>query len=289
MRSKPKQKLDPRGEVLIALLKSKSDFAILQEEGWYRIPVMSAPRRWPPKLLAFYQPKAFKEDAFCVRYYGEVGDIQNVPRTELFPNEIESAKSGQRYYKLTLKSLESLGQPIISLRPRRLVFIPTTFGKFARANQINDLFDDSPLEDALWHEFKRLSIRAERQWGLIAEARHYFLDFALFCTEGSIAVETDGDTWHTLPDRANLDYLRQNAIESRGWHVLRFNSKEIREGMETYCLPEIQKMINNQGGLSDDGLVPRIFYPKSNATQYSLFENATTYLVDTGADENLEF
>jgi hypothetical protein len=36
MTTKPKQKHDARGEVLIALLKEKSDFAILQEQGWYR-------------------------------------------------------------------------------------------------------------------------------------------------------------------------------------------------------------------------------------------------------------
>jgi hypothetical protein len=107
MNKKSTQKHDARGEVLIALLKEKSDFAILQEQGWYRIPVASAPRRWPPKWLAFY--------------------------------------------------------------------------------------------------------------------------------------------------------------------------------------PEIQRTINNQGGLSDEGLVPRIFYPKTGATQITLFERATPYLVvDIGAAENLE-
>jgi hypothetical protein len=58
--------------------------------------------------------------------------------------------------------------------------------------------------------------------------------------------------------------------------------------MDTYCIPEIQKTINNQGGLSDEGLVPRIFYPKTGATQLSLFEEAAPYRVDTGASENLE-
>ncbi len=192
------------------------------------------------------------------------------------------------YYKLTLKGLEALDQPILSVRPRRLVFIPTTWDKFSYAEQINDLFDDSPLEDALWQQFKRLFIQAERQWELIADEQHYFLDFALFCTKAPVAIETDGDTWHTMPERANLDYLRQNTIESRGWHVLRFNSQEIREGMATSCLPEIQKMINNQGGLSDEGLVSRIFYPRTGATQFTLFEETSPYTVDTSAEANLE-
>ncbi len=75
---------------------------------------------------------------------GEVADIQVVPRSELFPNEFESARSSQRYYKLIIKCLEALDRPILSPRPRRLVFIPTTWGKISRAEQINDLFDDSP-------------------------------------------------------------------------------------------------------------------------------------------------
>ncbi len=277
-----------RGEVLVALLKEKSDFFILQEQGWYRIPVASAPKRWPPKCLAFYQPKAFENEAFRIQWYGPVADIQIVPRSELFPNEFESAKSNQLYYKLTFKRLELLERPILSLRPRRLVFIPTTWEKFRSAEQINDLFDDSPLEDALWQQLKRSLIQAERQWELIAEEQRYFLDFALFCTKAPIAVETDGDTWHADPNRRNKDYLRQNAIESRGWHVLRFNSNEIREHMEAYCIPEIQNAINSLGGLSDEGLVPRIFYPKTGATQLSLFEDAASYSVDIGLEENLE-
>jgi len=44
-----------RGEVLVAVVKRKRDLVILREEGWYRVPVSTAPRRWPPKWIAFYQ------------------------------------------------------------------------------------------------------------------------------------------------------------------------------------------------------------------------------------------
>ena len=66
-------------EGLVALLPDLHDFAILQNEGWYRIPKDKAPRRWPPKWMAFYQPKAFGDDAYRIRYYGEVCEIQIVP------------------------------------------------------------------------------------------------------------------------------------------------------------------------------------------------------------------
>jgi len=46
-----------RGEVLVAIMNNKLDFAILREQGWYRIPVSSVKKwlkeRWPPKYLAF--------------------------------------------------------------------------------------------------------------------------------------------------------------------------------------------------------------------------------------------
>jgi very-short-patch-repair endonuclease len=289
MIAKKKNHIDSRGEVLVALLKEKADFAILQEQGWYRMPVANVPRHWPPKWLAFYQPKAFGDEAFRVQHYGEVAQIQVVRRSELFPNEFESARSSQQYYKLTIKDLETLDRPILSLRPRRLVFVPTTWEKFSHADQINDLFDDSPLEDVLWRHFKRLLIQAERQWELLIGENHFFLDFALFCVKAPLAVETDGDTWHTNPERANQDYLRQNAIESRGWHVMRFNSQEIREQMESYCLPEIQRAINTQGGLSEEHLVPRLFYPKDGAVQLSLFEESAAYNANVGLEENLEY
>ena len=41
-----------RGEVLVAIMNNKRDFAILQEQLWYRVPVDTAPKRWPPRWLA---------------------------------------------------------------------------------------------------------------------------------------------------------------------------------------------------------------------------------------------
>ena len=103
----------------------------------------------------------------------------------MFPNEFPSAKSDLDYYRIQLKSLEERPEPIISLRPRRLVLPSTSWEKFTLAEQINDLFDDSPIEDLLWSAFKRIMIKAERQWGVYTRQRFYQLDFALFCSQGA--------------------------------------------------------------------------------------------------------
>jgi very-short-patch-repair endonuclease len=268
-----------RGEVLVAIMNNKADFAILQEQNWYRIPVATAPRRWPPRWLAFYQTKVFGDEAYTVNYYGRVRDIRVVRRCELFPDEFPNPKSDRRYYQISLKSLERLPHPIYSRRWRRIVFIPTTLEKFTRAVEINDLFDASPLEDRLWAELKRLKIAAERQWDLKVGGAWYFLDFAVFCANGRIDIETDGDTWHADPKRIPEDNRRDNALQSVGWRVLRFNGCQIRESLTAYCIPKITDTINSLDGLSDEGLVPRVFYqlPDGMAQQLSLFEQDTDY------------
>lgn len=262
---------------LVALLPNKSDFALLQDQGWYRIPVAKAPRRWPPRWLAFYQPKAFGQDAYRIRYFGDVDRIQVVPRCDLFPHELPSAKSDLPYYRLQLKSLQERAEPILSMRPRRLVFIPTTWTKFTLAQQLNDLFDDSPIEDSLWSELKRVKVSAERQWDVQGKQGYYQLDFAFFCSQGQLDVETDGDRWHADRERIPLDNQRDNDLQSLGWRVLRFNGKQINEGASAYCLGKIEEMINRLGGLTDEGMVPRVFYPQSQAQQLSLFEESPDY------------
>ena len=279
---KPLMETNRKGEVLIALLRKRADLAILQEQLWYRIPVIHAPKRWPPEWVAFYQPKDFEDEAFSIQRYGRVREIRRVKRRDLFPNEIPSVKSEQEYYQVCLHGVESLAQPIWSNRARRVLFIPTTWAKFSAAAEFNDLFDDSPLEDRLWTRFKQLNIASERQWGLDVGQRTYALDFAIFCRGGNIDVETDGDTYHANARRAPMDNERNNALTAAGWQVLRFNTRQINERMETDCIRTVTKTMKKLGGPSEAGLVPRAFYstPSGVIQQLTLFEAGPEYEAD---------
>lgn len=268
-------------KVLVALLKEVSDFAILQTENWYRIPVNQTLRDWPPDYLAFYQPAAFGDNAFCIQHYGKIASCKQVKRRELFPNEPENPKSEKLYHRISLVHLEKLPDPIPIRIPRSIVFIPTTWHKFFYAKELNDLYDESPLEDLLWDELKRRNIPAERQWPVQMGLFDYHLDFALFCNDSKIDVETDGDSWHSQPERIAHDNCRNNDITAQGWHVLRFNTEQIREHCAEYCLPRIQETINRMGGLKSDGLVPRKFGKKGkNTQQLSMFEEQAPYDID---------
>lgn len=269
-----------RGKVLVAILNNLLDFAVARDQHWYRIPVSSVHKwlkgRWPPQWLAFYQTKVFGSEAFAVNYYARVLDVRRVYRWQLFPDQPHDEKGRRRYYQLILEPLQRLSRPILSRRWRRIIFIPTTWNKFSHADEINDLYDESPLEDRLWAELKRLQISAERQEFVPVKDRSYALDFAIYCASGKIDVETDGDTWHADPERIPLDNLRDNDLETTGWRVLRFNTTHIREKMAEYCLPTIVENINRLDGVDEkERLVPRRINPDSpdGMHQLGLFDD----------------
>jgi very-short-patch-repair endonuclease len=246
-----------RGEVLIAIINNHRDFLIAHEQGWYRIPVANQQKwlkqGWPPNWLACYQTKAFGREAYSIRYYAQVLDVQQKYRWQLFPDQPDDPRSNRKYYQLRLGPIQRLPQPILSRRQRRIVFIPTTWQKFVNAVEINDLYDESSLEDRLWAELKRLEIQAERQELVTVQDRNYFLDFAIYCARGNLDIETDGDAWHANPERAAADNLRDNDLASVGWQQLRFTSRQIQEEMADYCIPKIAETINRLGGVDEDG------------------------------------
>ena len=269
----------PRGEVLIAIVNNLEDMRLAREASWYRIPVVSARKwlgdRWPPRWLAFYQTKVFGLEAHAVNYYAVVRGFRRVSRMDLFPDTPRNhPKANRCYYQLLLDDLQLLPRPIISRRLRRIVFILTTFAKFEAAVEINDLWDESPLEDRLWAILKRARIRAERQYPVEVKDSIYFLDFAIFCNQGKIDVETDGDTWHIGPESALVD---DNNLASRGWRVLRFNTTEIRERPVDYCVSKVVTTINRLEGLDDTTGVPVRYDPSDplGPQQLGLFDQKT--------------
>lgn len=266
-----------RSELLVAIMNDPKDFAIARTQHWYRIPVGSAEKwmkgRWPPKWLAFYQTKIFGSEAYSINYFAEVIQIRKAYRQQLFPDEIRNPKSNRQYYQLILKPLQKLPMPILSLRWRRIVFIPTTWQKFIDAVEINDLYDESPLEDRLWAEFKRYKISAERQEFITVDKQNYALDFAIYCADGNIDAETDGDTWHANSEKAKQDNIRDNALQSVGWNVLRFTTQQIQEETEEYCIHKVVKAINNLGGVDESKKVARKIGLKSDGSyQMELFD-----------------
>ena len=240
-------------EVLVVVYRDRSAFKRDRRRHWYHIPVDSAAKwvrdRWPPQWLAFYDEKDF-----AIRYCARVLDVRRVDRGEILFDQPH--KVALPYYQLLLGDLQKRPSPIPSRRRRHITFIPTTCAKFNNAAEINDLFDDSPLEDQLWVELKRQRISAERQVFVRANDQYYALDFAIYCMLGELDVETDGDRWHANAERSKADNLRDNDLQTAGWRVLRFTTVQVREQMADYCLPLIVQNIRHLGGADAPQTLP---------------------------------
>lgn len=106
--------------------------------------------------------------------------------------------------------------------------------------------------------------------------------YMINCTSGKIDIETDGDSWHANPERAEIDNRRDNALKMSGWTVLRFNTHQVCEEATEYCLPTIAKTINSLGGVDENGAVPRrIELPNERGMQQkSLFDDLESQVLE---------
>ncbi len=265
-----------RSRVLVAIMNNVPAFERARDEHWYHIPVDKAEKwvgdRWPPQWLAFYVTKEFGNEAHAVRHYARVREVRRVLRGEILRDK--RAKARVPYYQLMLDPLEQLPRSIPSRRSRKINFIPTTWAKFTAADEINDLFDESPLEDLLWTQLKRRRISAERQEFVDAADGSYALDFAIYCVSGKLDVETDGDEYHANPTRSQADNVRNNYLETKGWRILRFTTAQIRERMTEECIERIVQMINQLGGLDEGRVLPRrVSVDPLSSRQLELFDD----------------
>ncbi|MDI6767972.1 MAG: DUF559 domain-containing protein [Bacteroidota bacterium] len=173
-------------------------------------------------------------------------------RKELFPKEENDPKRDDDYFRLQVGNLQVLPKPIVSKRWRRIVFIETTPSHLLHAKEINDLFHESPIEEAFWNALKAERIDAERQYFVRNEQYRFCLDFALFCMQRNIDVECDGDKHHLQPARVRRDKKRNNILEKMGWSVLCYGSSEIYNDLPK-TIDQVKETVNMLGGLEVSG------------------------------------
>jgi hypothetical protein len=173
---------------LIGMVREKRDVTIARAEHWYRIPVKSAPemvKSGTLTTLALYQTKAFGEDKYTARWWGDVEHISIKKRVELLPKEAHHPRAEEPYYRIQLrKPLQELPKPIVSPIPRRNPFILTTRERLRDAKDFNDLFCGSPLEEPLVVGIScGRNSRATRIYGFqnSLEKKEYFLSGFLRC------------------------------------------------------------------------------------------------------------
>ncbi|MCA9977622.1 MAG: hypothetical protein KC413_17805, partial [Anaerolineales bacterium] len=90
----------PEDRVLVAYVPDPADFAILQQEGWYRIPQQHAPKGLYAEYLAFYFGRRFGLEKWTISYYAPRLGHELVTRTALFPDEPDHPRAQALYYKV---------------------------------------------------------------------------------------------------------------------------------------------------------------------------------------------
>ncbi len=126
--------------VLVAVLNNRRDWALIQAERWYRIPVSRAPRQMAAEIVAWYQTKAFGEEGLCVRWYAPIQRCQIMARRELLPDEADHPRADERYWRFELGPLAELPRPIRAASFRRVTFIPTCWERLLNAVDVTELW-----------------------------------------------------------------------------------------------------------------------------------------------------
>jgi hypothetical protein len=125
--------------VLVAVLKARRDLEIARVLGWYRIPLVSAPKTMHVDWLAFYLTAAFADERWSIRYVCPVRGYELTTRQALLQDEPDHPRADEPYYKLQLGTMQELARPIVSQHWRRFTFLYTTGERLVTAREITEL------------------------------------------------------------------------------------------------------------------------------------------------------
>ena len=146
--------LQPVSLVLVCLLPTPRDLEIARLLGWYRIPFRTAPKVVAVDYLAFYQPATFGNQAGHTQWIAPVRGHELTTRAELLRDEADHPRAREEYFKIQLGALESLPEPVVADKWKRLTFLYTTGEYLLKAHTLNDLVVQSDERLLLWQSLR---------------------------------------------------------------------------------------------------------------------------------------
>jgi len=234
--------------VLVGVIKDRRDLNILLKKNWYRIPVRYAPKR-RFDYLAFYQPTSFfGRRGKRIQYYAPVLDYQIIKRSDLLPEESNHPRAKNYYLKIRVGKTKKLSRPIRNIIPRRISFGFTTLNHLLKSKDILQLYNVTPTEPMVENGLKETGIKAIPQCYVKGKKKRFFLDFAIFCQKGKIAIECDNKKVHSLPSQKKKDKIKDAFLRSYGWTVIRLPEDDIVSGLPG-CIKRVKKAVQKLGGL----------------------------------------
>jgi len=174
--------------ILVCFLPTPRDMEIVRLLGWYRIPLRTAPKVIAVDYLAFYQSGSFgKSHASRIENFAEVQGHELTTRAELFRDEPDHPRANEEYFKIQLGPLQTLSQPILADRWKRVTFLYTIGDLFQKAHIINDLVVHEPEREVLWHSLRERAMQQGQYQSSDMPAQTVDLDPALLQMLGAMA------------------------------------------------------------------------------------------------------
>jgi len=210
----------------VAVLKTPRDLQILLEEGWYRIPLVYAPKRRFTHL-AFYQPAAFGPRGKRIERYARVRAIETAPRRELLPSEPRHERAGDIYLKCFVGRVQTLARPICNIIPRRVSFGFTDLATLRAAGDILELYHVPRTEQILAEALALAGIQTIPEHTVTHKGRRVRIDLAIIEGDRKMAIECDNRKAHAPKVQQARDRRKDAFLRRLGWRVLRFHEEEI--------------------------------------------------------------
>ncbi|MBR6001088.1 MAG: DUF559 domain-containing protein, partial [Oxalobacter sp.] len=100
---------------------------------------------------------------------------------------------------------------------------------------------ESPFEEAVAKALLSRGYNIRQQW----KAGAYRIDIVVFCGKKRVAVECDGDRYHSSSDQITKDMERQTILERIGWRFIRIRGSEFYRNQTL----AIDRVVNELTGL----------------------------------------
>jgi hypothetical protein len=152
----------PTDLVLVAFMPHPRDMEIARLLGWYRVPLVSAPKVVAVDYLAFYQPASFGEEhQWRIEVVAPVRGHELTNRGELFKDEMDHPRAREEYYKIQLGPLVTLPHPVRAANWKRVTFLYTTGERLLESEHINELTVYGEERNVLWQALRERALEQQ--------------------------------------------------------------------------------------------------------------------------------
>jgi len=241
------KKLRHKRDLLVGVVKRKSDLKLLLERKSYRAPY-SKINPEGIKYIAFYFPARVFKEGKCISFYGKVGSFKIVKRRYLPNLKLSNAKESADYVNFYFTRFYNLKNTVINDSHMRITFKRTEYVILHSSKTLSQLYDVKPLEDIMNDILLKWGKSFKREYTVKTEGGKFRLDFAFICRDGILGIECDSKKWHTMKKQSDHDMKRDSLLEKANVRVIHFKENEV-VGPEREISKRIEESIIMLGGI----------------------------------------